>query len=96
MDSSGDSNNTAIDRDTMIRGLESSVNEAMRTLRLVVSGNADENHSDSPSTNEATAKFQELLAGQDQGKVVNMMQQYSDLLLSLMKQNMGAPQVSHT
>lgn len=92
------SGGTAIDRDTMLRGLESSVNETMRTLRLVVA--SGENHNDGSSesvvANEATAKFQELLAGQDQGKIVNMMQQYSDLLLTMMQQRMGGTQSSHT
>ncbi|EFN81436.1 Mitogen-activated protein kinase-binding protein 1 [Harpegnathos saltator] len=87
-----------IDRDTMLRGLESSVNETMRTLRLVVAGGG-ENHSndvgDSMMANEATAKFKELLAGQDQGKIVSMMQQYSDLLLTMMQQRMGGTQSSH-
>ncbi|XP_053971941.1 mitogen-activated protein kinase-binding protein 1 isoform X3 [Hylaeus volcanicus] len=92
---------TSIDRDTMLRGLQSSVNETMRTLRLVVaSGQA---HNDGSVTsnenvvvNEATATFQELLAGQDQGKVVNMMQQYSELLLTMMQQRMEGTQSSHT
>lgn len=88
----------AIDKDTMLRGLESSVNETMRTLRLVIAGN--ESHNDESSkniiTNEATAKFQELLAGQDQGKIVNMMQQYSEILLTMMQQRMGETQSSHT
>lgn len=87
----------AIDRDTMLRGLESSVNETMRTLRLVVAGGGDDDgNSRGAVTNEATAKFQELLAGQDQGKVVNMMQQYSELLLTMMQQRMGGTQSSHT
>lgn len=87
----------AIDRDTMLRGLESSVNETMRTLRLVVAGGENDNDGSSGSaSNEATAKFQELLAGQDQGKVVNMMQQYSELLLTMMQQRMGGTQSSHT
>lgn len=90
----------AIDRDTMLRGLESSVNETMRTLRLVVAGSGESDNdggtSGSAVTNEATAKFQELLAGQDQGKVVNMMQQYSELLLTMMQQRMGGTQSSHT
>ncbi|XP_029167192.1 mitogen-activated protein kinase-binding protein 1 isoform X2 [Nylanderia fulva] len=87
----------AIDKDTMLRGLESSVNETMRTLRLVITGNEshDEN-SKSIITNEATAKFQELLAGQDQGKIVNMMQQYSEILLTMMQQRMGETQPGHT
>lgn len=87
----------AIDRDTMLRGLESSVNETMRTLRLVVAGG--ENHSsdvgENVMANEATAKFKELLAGQDQGRIVSMMQQYSDLLLTMMQQRMGGTQPSH-
>lgn len=88
----------AIDRDTMLRGLESSVNEVMRTLRLVVAGENDANNgtatndNQSVSANEATAQFQELLAGQDQGKVMNMMQQYSELLLTMMQQRMGGTQ----
>ncbi|XP_072757663.1 WD repeat-containing protein 62 isoform X4 [Anoplolepis gracilipes] len=89
----------AIDRNTMLRGLESSVNETMRTLRLVIAGNEGHNDGSSKSViaNEATAKFQELLAGQDQGKVVNMMQQYSELLLSMMQQRIGGTQSSsHT
>lgn len=93
-----DDSTEALDRDTMLRGLESSVNETMRTLRLVIAGN--ENYNDESGkniiTNEATAKFQELLAGQDQGKVVNMMQQYSELLLTMMQQRMGETQSSHT
>ncbi|XP_012270990.1 mitogen-activated protein kinase-binding protein 1 isoform X6 [Orussus abietinus] len=99
IDNSSDPSSAALDRDTMLRGLESSVNEAMRTLRLVVA--AGTNHegggtNDSSTANEATAKFQELLAGQDQGKVVNMMQQYSELLLNMMQQRMGGPQSNHT
>jgi hypothetical protein len=91
IDNGGDLSNAALDRDTMLRGLESSVNEAMRTLRLVVAAdtNYDDGNDDSVSANEATAKFQELVAGQDQGKVVNMMQQYSELLLNMMQQRMG-------
>ncbi|XP_029667644.1 uncharacterized protein LOC115238182 isoform X3 [Formica exsecta] len=70
IDNDDDSSTEAIDRDTMLRGLESSVNETMRTLRLVIAGNESHNDGSSKSiiTNEATAKFQELLAGQDQGK----------------------------
>ncbi|XP_043514267.1 uncharacterized protein LOC122530918 [Frieseomelitta varia] len=99
IDNEDDPSRASIDRDTMLRGLESSVNETMRTLRLVVSGG--EGHEGSTNTenvtmNEATAKFQELLAGQDQGKVVNMMQQYSELLLNMMQQRMGGTQPGHT
>lgn len=97
IDNDDDPAGGAIDRDTMLRGLESSVNETMRTLRLVVAG--VENHSndvgESVMANEATAKFKELLAGQDQGKIVSMMQQYSDLLLTMMQQRMGGTQPSH-
>ena len=103
IDSSGDPTNEALDRDTMLRGLESSVNEAMRTLRLVVAAGTNQEGSsgsgagaDGASANEATAKFQELLAGQDQGKVVNMMQQYSDALLSMMQQKITSTQSNHT
>ncbi|XP_076663120.1 WD repeat domain 62 [Andrena cerasifolii] len=90
-----------IDRDTMLRGLQSSVNETMRTLRLVIAGGESLNDGSSASgdnvaVSEATATFQELLAGQDQGKVVNMMQQYSELLLTMMQQRMGGAQSSHT
>ncbi|XP_046743905.1 mitogen-activated protein kinase-binding protein 1 isoform X1 [Diprion similis] len=95
LDNSGDPSATALDRDTMLRGLESSVNEAMHTLRLVAASAANHNE-DGGHANEATAKFQELVAGQDQGKVVNMMQQYSELLLNLMQQRMGGPQTNHT
>lgn len=81
----------------MLRGLESSVNEAMRTLRLVAAGTTTNEHpgNDSTAVNEATETFQELLAGQDQGKVVNMMQQYSELLLSMMQQRMSGTQSNH-
>lgn len=97
IDNNDDPSAEAIDRDTMLRGLESSVNETMRTLRLVIAGNESQNDgSKSVIANEATAKFQELLAGQDQGKVVNMMQQYSELLLTMMQQRMGGTQSSHT
>ncbi|KAL0123431.1 hypothetical protein PUN28_005746 [Cardiocondyla obscurior] len=89
----------AIDRDTMLRGLESSVNETMRTLRLVVAGSDDiDNDGNSGGgavSNEAKAKFQELLTGQDQGKVVNMMQQYSELLLTMMQQKMENNMSNH-
>lgn len=100
IDNEDDPSRASIDRDTMLRGLESSVNETMRTLRLVVSG-GDSHEGSSLGTenvamNEATAKFQELLAGQDQGRVVNMMQQYSELLLNMMQQRMGGTQSSHT
>lgn len=99
IDNNDDPSRGTIDRDTMLRGLESSVNETMRTLRLVVaSGGESDGDNDGSSggaiTNEATAKFQELLAGQDQGKVVNMMQQYSELLLTMMQQRMGGTQSS--
>lgn len=90
MDQSGNTSGETIDRETMLRGLESSVNEAMRTLRLVAAGTTQQ-----LSTNEATETFQELLAGQDQGKVVNMMQQYSELLLSMMQQRMSSTQSNH-
>lgn len=97
IDNEDDPSRASIDRDTMLRGLESSVNETMRTLRLVVSGESHEGtSSENVTINEATAKFQELLAGQDQGKVVNMMQQYSELLLNMMQQRMGGAQSSHT
>ncbi|XP_015602499.1 mitogen-activated protein kinase-binding protein 1 isoform X8 [Cephus cinctus] len=98
IDSSGDPSNPALDRDIMLRGLESSVNEAMRTLRLVAGtgGSHEDSNNDTVTANEATAKFQELVAGQDQGKVVNMMQQYSELLLSMMQQRMGGTQSNHT
>lgn len=102
IDSGGDPTGEALDRDTMLRGLESSVNEAMRTLRLVVAAGANQEDTggagdaDGVSANDATAKFQELLAGQDQGKVVNMMQQYSELLLSMMQQRMTGTQSNHT
>ncbi|XP_067208097.1 uncharacterized protein Wdr62 [Linepithema humile] len=98
IDNDDDPSKGAIDRDTMLRGLESSVNETMRTLRLVVAGGESHNDGSGESvvTNEATAKFQELLAGQDQGKVVNMMQQYSELLLTMMQQRIGGTQPSHT
>ncbi|XP_068980238.1 mitogen-activated protein kinase-binding protein 1 isoform X4 [Bombus flavifrons] len=99
IDNEDDPSRASIDRDTMLRGLESSVNETMRTLRLVVSGGEGHEgsaNSENVTMNEATAKFQELLAGQDQGKVVNMMQQYSELLLNMMQQRMGGTQSSHT
>ncbi|XP_076302647.1 uncharacterized protein LOC143220986 [Lasioglossum baleicum] len=99
IDNEDDPSRVSIDRDTMLRGLESSVNETMRTLRLVVSGG--DGHDGSANTenvtiNETIAKFQELLAGQDQGKIVNVMQQYSELLLNMMQQRMGGTQSSHT
>lgn len=95
IDNDDDLSRGAIDRDTMLRGLESSVNETMQTLRLVA---GSEKHSSNESViNEATAKFQELLAGQDQSKVVNLMQQYSELLLTMMQQRIGGEiQPSHT
>ncbi|XP_017798430.1 PREDICTED: LOW QUALITY PROTEIN: uncharacterized protein LOC108579411 [Habropoda laboriosa] len=99
IDNEDDPSRASIDRDTMLRGLESSVNETMRTLRLVVSGGDSHNEGSATENvvmNEAAAKFQELLAGQDQGKVVNMMQQYSELLLNMMQQRMGGTQSSHT
>ncbi|XP_051175417.1 mitogen-activated protein kinase-binding protein 1 isoform X1 [Leptopilina boulardi] len=92
LNDSDDPSSTTIGRDTMLRDLESSVNEAMRTLRLVVAAKNENNSPDNISVNEATAKFQELLAGQDQSKVVNMMQQYSEMLLSMMQQRMGGSQ----
>ncbi|XP_034935595.1 mitogen-activated protein kinase-binding protein 1 isoform X3 [Chelonus insularis] len=97
MDNSGTSSNEAIDKETMLKGLESSVNEAMRTLRLVAAGtsNKEATDNDSPAVNEAAETFQELLAGQDQGKVVNIMQQYSELLLNMMKQRMSGTQPNH-
>ncbi|XP_025602508.2 uncharacterized protein LOC105683743 isoform X1 [Athalia rosae] len=96
LDNSGDPTATALDRDTMLRGLEASVKEAMHTLRLVAASGANHNNDGGNTTNEATAKFEELIAGQDQGKFVNMMQQYSELLLNLMQQRMGGAQTNHT
>lgn len=103
IDNDDDPSRGAIDRDTMLRGLESSINETLRTLQMVVasgsgesgSGGGDNDGSSAVTINEATAKFQELLAGQDQGKVVNMMQQYSELLLTMMQQRMGGTQSSN-
>ncbi|XP_011303642.1 mitogen-activated protein kinase-binding protein 1 isoform X2 [Fopius arisanus] len=97
LDHGGNSSGETIDRDTMLRGLESSVNEAMRTLRLVAAGgsNKENDVEGQLPANEATETFQELLAGQDQGRVVNMMQQYSDMLLSMMQQRMGGAQSNH-
>ncbi|XP_015117371.1 mitogen-activated protein kinase-binding protein 1 isoform X2 [Diachasma alloeum] len=97
MDHAGNSSGEIIDRDTMLRGLESSVNEAMRTLRLVAAeaSNKDNQIEAQLPTSEATETFQELLTGQDQGRVVNMMQQYSDMLLSMMQQRMGGAHSNH-
>lgn len=97
MDSSANSVLGPIDRDTMLRGLESSVNEAMQTLRLVAASTTNKETTDNdPSVvNEATETFKELLAGQDQGKVVNIMQQYSEMLLSMMQQRMSGTQPNH-
>ncbi|XP_057331618.1 uncharacterized protein LOC130671623 isoform X3 [Microplitis mediator] len=97
MDSSANSVLEPIDRDTMLRGLESSVNEAMQTLRLVAASTTNKETTDNdPSVvNEATETFKELLAGQDQGKVVNIMQQYSEMLLSMMQQRMSGTQPNH-
>ncbi|XP_044579067.1 mitogen-activated protein kinase-binding protein 1 isoform X11 [Cotesia glomerata] len=97
MDSSANPELEPIDRDTMLRGLESSVNEAMRTLRLVAASttNKESTGNNSLVVNEAAETFQELLAGQDQGKVVNIMQQYSELLLTMMQQRMSGTQPNH-
>lgn len=78
------------DHREMLRGLEEAVNEAQRTLRNVVAtGGTGATAAESLS---AASKLQDIVAssGQgDQANVVAMMQQYSDMLLTMVQQRMG-------
>jgi hypothetical protein len=74
----------------MLQGLEAAVSEAQRTLRHVATGGTGAVAAESLS---AASKLQDIVAnsGQgDQANVVSMMQQYSDLLLTMVQQRMGS------
>lgn len=85
-------------QDPLLQGLEGAVGEAQRTLRLIAGGT-----SSLPTTNglavvngsssdpALASKLQDLVATGGSGSAVTMMQQYSDLLLSLVQQRVSAP-----
>jgi hypothetical protein len=78
------------DNREMLQGLEAAVSEAQRTLRHVVTSGTGAVAAESLS---AASKLQDIVAssGQgDQANVVAMMQQYSDLLLTMVQQRMGS------
>ena len=81
------------DHRDMLRGLEEAANEAQRTLKHVVAmGGPGALPVESLS---AASKLQDIVAnsGQaDQANVVAMMQQYSDMLLTMVQQRMGNQQ----
>jgi len=78
------------DHREMLRGLEEAIGETQRTLRHVVAAG----ETGAVATESAVAsKLQDIVAsgGQgDQSNVVAMMQQYSDMLLTMVQQRMGS------
>jgi hypothetical protein len=73
----------------MLRGLQDAINEAQRTLRHVATGGTGAHAAES----SAASKLQDIVAsgGQgDQANMVAMMQQYSDMLLTMVQQRMGS------
>jgi len=74
----------------MLHGLEEAIGEAQRTLRhVVVAGETGAVATEST----VASKLQDIVAssGQgDQANVVAMMQQYSDMLLTMVQQRMGS------
>lgn len=83
------------DRREMLRGLEEAINEAQRTLRHVVATGGTAAIASEPSV---ASKLQDIVAssGQgDQANVVAMMQQYSDMLLTMVQQRMGSTVASN-
>ena len=86
-------------QDPLLQGLEGAVGEAQRTLRLIAGGasvlpttNGIPLTNGSSSSDPALAsKLQDLVASGGSGSAVTMMQQYSDLLLSLVQQRVSAP-----
>ncbi|XP_066991483.1 mitogen-activated protein kinase-binding protein 1 [Anabrus simplex] len=92
-----------IDRETMLRGLEEAASEAQRTLRRV-GASTNTSAVSVPSGASALAQDPQLASkleslvssGQaggtgDQGNMVVMMQQYTDMLLTLVQQRMSTP-----
>jgi len=79
------------DHQEMLRGLEEAIGEAQRTLRHVVA--AGETGAVATESTVAS-KLQDIVAsggqGGDQANVVAMMQQYSDMLLTMVQQRMGS------
>ncbi|PNF17421.1 hypothetical protein B7P43_G02967 [Cryptotermes secundus] len=78
------------DHREMLHGLQEAVSEAQRTLRHVVTGGTGAVAAESLP---AASKLQDIIAnsGQgDQANVVAMMQQYSDMLLTMVQQRMGS------
>lgn len=78
------------DHKEMLQGLEEAVSEAQRTLRHVVTGGTGAVAAESPS---AASKLQDIVASSGQGDkadVVAMMQQYSDMLLTMVQQRIGS------
>lgn len=86
-------------QDPLLQGLEGAVGEAQRTLRLIAGGgsvmpttNGMPMANGTSSSDPALAnKLQDLVASGGSGSAVTMMQQYSDLLLSLVQQRVSAP-----
>jgi adenosyl cobinamide kinase/adenosyl cobinamide phosphate guanylyltransferase len=79
------------DHRDMLRGLEEAIGEAQRTLRHVVV--AGETGAAVAAESNVASKLQDIVAssGQgDQANVVAMMQQYSDMLLTMVQQRMGS------
>lgn len=77
------------DRREMLRGLEEAIGETQRTLRHVAAGGTGAVATEST----VASKLQDIVAsgGQgDQANVVAMMQQYSDMLLTMVQQRMGS------
>ena len=88
-------------QDPLLQGLEGAVGEAQRTLRLVAGGapglpttnGLPMANGSAPSDPALASRLQDLVAsgGSGSGSAVTMMQQYSDLLLSLVQQRVSAP-----
>jgi hypothetical protein len=79
----------------MLRGLEEAISETQRTLqRVVATGGTGAVAAES----SVASKLQDIVAsgGQgDQANMVAMMQQYSDMLLTMVQQRMGSSAASN-
>lgn len=86
-------------QDPLLQGLEGAVGEAQRTLRLIAGGSGSVPTTNGMPIANGTAssdpalasKLQDLVTSGGSGSAVTMMQQYSDLLLSMVQQRVSAP-----
>jgi len=82
------------DHREMLRGLEEAIGEAQRTLRHVVTAGGT---GAVAAESTVASKLQDVASGGqgDQANVVAMMQQYSDMLLTIVQQRMGSSVASN-